>query len=504
MRSTSAIAFLAGAMLVTLTTLSAIAMFTESDTLQKSMKDFVDSGQAVIDRYSQQVEEEFQQRLNWLFDELDKNRDGVLQRDEFKGASLAMMAAMRSVSFPQLFDLPTLMHFTEPSAWWKVVEFLRIIFLFDVAFLTLLYVAEHVRCLIFGQPSSMNVGDYKNRFVGKVSISEAMTYDTPVTALEKFKIAFFVLTGMVFVRILFFFIFFALGVFFITLSVFNGRTRKKNPTWFRCCEYGVFLSGSMMLVSVGFSKVVKHGQRDPSCKLIVGNHVNVIEVVYLFISSGLPSFVSRIENLHIPLFRQIVECCNAILVDRDAATSRQKTLAAIKHRAADPTAVPLMIMPEGTCNMQRALFQFRRGAFEAGLPIQMCCTKFPYSNFNPTWCGRAVNGNDLIDLAFRLCCQFVNRVEVAWLPVYTPTKEEVENPTLYAQHVQQMMAAVLQIPASDACYADYVTAQKTYQALKSRSRGSATTSPNPEHGASPGLSPQASPFFKTTDVQKNE
>lgn len=36
----------------------------------------------------------------------------------------------------------------------------------------------------------------------------------------------------------------------------------------------------------------------------------------------------------------------------------------------------------------------------------------------------------------RLCCQFVNRVEVKFLPVHHPTEEERANSTLYANNMQ--------------------------------------------------------------------
>jgi hypothetical protein len=47
-------------------------------------------------------------------------------------------------------------------------------------------------------------------------------------------------------------------------------------------------------------------------KLLVGNHVSVIEVMILFVNC-FPSFVSRVENLTIPLFPGIVKVTNFYL-----------------------------------------------------------------------------------------------------------------------------------------------------------------------------------------------
>ena len=81
-----------------------------------------------------------------------------------------------------------------------------------------------------------------------------------------------------------------------------------------------------------------------------------------------------------------------------------------------------------------------------------CCS---YWSFNPTFTGRSAGGNDMIDLLFRCCCQFSNRMVVKVLPVYTPSAEEQEHPIVYGNNIQRTMAAVLKLPVSDASYADY-------------------------------------------------
>jgi len=170
--------------------------------------------------------------------------------------------------------------------------------------------------------------------------------------------------------------------------------------------------------------------------------------------------VSRVENLSVPLMPGIAATSQAIMVDREAAASRTKTLEAIRRRATDPNANQLMVFPEGTCNMGRALFLFKRGAFEAGEPVQMACFAFPYKYFNATWNGRCCGGNDMIDLFARTMSQFVNHVEVAFLPVYRPTEVERADPLLYASHAQSMIAAVTRLPVSVATYSDYVRREK--------------------------------------------
>ena len=39
-----------------------------------------------------------------------------------------------------------------------------------------------------------------------------------------------------------------------------------------------------------------------------------------------------------------------------------------------------------------------------------------------------------------LLCQFINHLEVVWLPVYVPSEEEKADPKLYASNVPKLMA----------------------------------------------------------------
>lgn len=49
----------------------------------------------------------------------------------------------------------------------------------------------------------------------------------------------------------------------------------------------------------------------------------------------------------------------------------------------------------------------------------------------------------------------MNRVEVEFLPVYIPSREEEQNPELYAKNVQLVMADALNVPATDITFTKY-------------------------------------------------
>lgn len=454
----SGVAVILGGLLLTFLAYSLLK--SEDTALRAIVNRYVEQGKRVVDAYSEQMEAKMKESLAALFDDLDKNKDGMIARDEFKGATLGMMAALRAVDMqrPEVPDV----HLPSPGRfmWW-----IQTIFMCQLTFLTALFFFEHVRALVMRDHHHFDLKtDYKTAAPTKVDKAKALHYTTPMSTYERVKMIFFVCTGLVFVRLLLAFVFFSMAVCVITISTLGGRTRRRNPYWFRACEALVQVFGTLLLISVGFSRTVVVGSpaKHRDTKIYVANHVCVIEVVALYLAARMPSFVSRIENMSIPLFNNICRVSDAILVDRDAAASRAKTLSTILERANSADALPLMVFPEGTCSSQSALFQYRRGAFEAAVPIQMVCFNYPYSHFNPTWNGRPVGGNDLYDMLLRMCSQFVNRMEICFLPVYTPTDAEKADPNLFAEHVQAMMASVLRMPVSDASYKDYVEAAKAY------------------------------------------
>merc|ERR1712147_209525 len=93
------------------------------------------------------------------------------------------------------------------------------------------------------------------------------------------------------------------------------------------------------------------------------------------------------------------------------------------------------------------LLKFKAGAFLAGAPILPICFKFDYTNFNPAWI--ATGHGNILFLFYRACCQFVNRLEIAVLPVYFPNEEEKKDPNLYAENVRRYMAVAMDMPISN-------------------------------------------------------
>lgn len=433
-----------------------------SSNLRRSVQSYLADGQRVVESYTASVEQQFGVALKSLFDELDANSDGCIRKEEFRGVGLGFLAATRAMRVPTLPTLPTFAEAMRVER--SYTELFMSVIAIQLLFLIFLHCAEHLRGVIFEHRTAFLLENYKDKTPPHAPKSVALRYDTPATTYEKAKFFFFLFSGLLVLRIVLTAIFFALSILIINLAVLNGRTRDKNPHWFGVCRFLANLTGSFMLGAMGFYKIHTTGfpASRAECKTLIGNHVCMVELVAMYLNASFPSFVTRVENLSVPLFAGVCKVSDAIIVDRNAAESRSGTLAEIHKRSKNPNGPQLMVFPEGTCGNQLALFQFKKGAFEPGEPVQMVCTRFSYKHFNIAWTGQPGGGNDLQALLLRMYSQFVNHAEVIYLPVYYPTLEEKMNPIFYASHCQRMMANVLQIPTSDASYIDYQEAAAVY------------------------------------------
>ena len=421
-------------------------------SLSRVVDRYVESGNQLVLHYQDRVRAATTASLDNLFEELDRDGDGSITKAEFYEARMRLLAALAAV------DIPNFPEFSPSSiaSWFgRVVSA-------HFAFLTLLFLSNNLYYVIFGYRHSFDAKvDYKSARSTPVGLDVALKYDTPWNKrswYDRLKTIFFICTGLIVTRFILATLGFVMGVAACNMAAVGGRNRKRNPKWFAFWRNVLGGSGWVLLHAMGFHHVPILGAI-PDGKIIIGNHVCVIEAICMFCHvADMPSFVSRIENLSIPFMRGVVQSCDGISVDRDAAASRTKTLEAIKERATNPKTCQLMLFPEGTTSNQLTLFQFKKGAFEPGMPVQMVCFKYPYKHFNPCWTGRPCGGNDMIDMLVGLACQFSNYLEVMVLPVYEPTHEEKNDALTYASHCQQMMAAVLKENVSDATYADYVNA----------------------------------------------
>ncbi|TMS18579.1 Lysophosphatidylcholine acyltransferase 1 [Larimichthys crocea] len=134
------------------------------------------------------------------------------------------------------------------------------------------------------------------------------------------------------------------------------------------------------------------------------------------------SIVTKLESSSIPVWGTLISYIRPVFVFRSDQDSRRKTVEEIKRRARSGGQWPqIMIFPEGTCTNRSGLILYKAGAFIPGLPVQPVVLRYQ------------------------------NKL---YLPVYTPSDEERENPALFASNVRKLMAKALEAPLTDLSFDD--------------------------------------------------
>jgi hypothetical protein len=325
--------------------------------------------------------------------------------------------------------------------------------------------------------------------VRRASVDLALQYDTPLrrSRYERLKIAVMTLSGLATLRMTLAFLSFASGALLLNAAARAGRSTRLGPSLREPLVSAALAMARFSLWWLGYFDVQTSGHIAPcaDARVLVGNHsAGIIEVLLLYVAARCPSFVTRIENITLPLFAGIAHVSRAIIVDRDLRTSRERTMRDIQERLREPAGGQLMIFPEGTCDNGLALFRFNKGAFVPGLAVQPVLFHYPYAHFNPCFTGEATGGHELPALMWRTACQVCNRAEVKYLPVYHPSEAERQDPLLYASNVQALMASHLHVPVTDATVADYKALAIRHHSAAVDERSGARTQP-PAHAALP-------------------
>ncbi|XP_060772964.1 lysophospholipid acyltransferase LPCAT4 isoform X2 [Neoarius graeffei] len=210
----------------------------------------------------------------------------------------------------------------------------------------------------------------------------------------------------------------------------------------------VLLSRSVFF-SIGFVWIKVKGQQATQKEapvLAVAPHSGFLDMLVLSVA-GLPTVVSRSENANLPVIGALLEFNQSVLVSRKDPESRRKCVSQIKERLTSNGYWPQMLMfPEGTTTNGRVLIKFKPGAFLAGVPVQPVLLHYPNKIDTVRWTWK---GTSWIASLWYTASQFYSNVTVEFLPVYTPSQQEKENPELFADNVQKLMAEVLGVPATD-------------------------------------------------------
>ncbi|XP_057568052.1 lysophosphatidylcholine acyltransferase 2 isoform X2 [Hippopotamus amphibius kiboko] len=197
--------------------------------------------------------------------------------------------------------------------------------------------------------------------------------------------------------------------------------------------------GRAMFFSMGFIVTVKGKIASPveAPIFVVAPHSTFFDGIACVIA-GLPSIVSRNENVQVPLIGRILRTLQPVLVSRVDPDSRKNTISEIIRRATSGGEWPqILVFPEGTCTNRSCLITFKPGAFIPGVPVQPVLLRYPNKLDTVTWTWQ---GYTFIQLCMLTCCQPFTNVEVEFMPVQVPNEEEKCDPVLFASRVRNVMA----------------------------------------------------------------
>ncbi|XP_059524003.1 lysophosphatidylcholine acyltransferase 2 isoform X2 [Myotis daubentonii] len=211
--------------------------------------------------------------------------------------------------------------------------------------------------------------------------------------------------------------------------------------------------GRAMFFSMGFSVTVKGKIASPvdAPIFVVAPHSTFFDGIAC-VAAGLPSMVSRNENVQVPLIGRLLRALQPVLVSRVDPDSRKNTINEIIRRATSGGEWPqILVFPEGTCTNRSCLITFKPGAFIPAVPVQPILLRYPNKLDTVTWTWQ---GHTFFQLCVLTFCQPYTRVEVEFMPVQAPSDEEKRDPVLFAGRVRNLMAEALEIPVTDHTYED--------------------------------------------------
>lgn len=300
--------------------------------------------------------------------------------------------------------------------------------------------------------------DVINPFVNNVAI-----HSTPLQRVKMILLGIILLP----IRFILFLLFILVAWVFAKLVVlgYTDEERLKYPMREGFCKKATYFCARACMFFMGYQWLSinkdKYGLRPDGSKkranVVVINHSTVCDGFLLYYLHGLMSIgVSDIADA--PIFGAFAAAGQAFSLDRDNNKCRQNIGAELQRRAqwTDEQEKqygrwnPFSVFAEGTCTNQKALIQFRHGAFLPAVAVQPLIVRYPFTYCDQAWCGLS----SPLPTVIRLFCQFHNYLELEYLPVYEPSAEEKSDPYLYAHNVRAVMAKALNVPITDHSYED--------------------------------------------------
>ena len=147
-----------------------------------------------------------------------------------------------------------------------------------------------------------------------------------------------------------------------TLFVDIHKDNQKDSKFFRFYAYSI---ENILRCVLRYKVNISGFEKLPVCKfLLVSNHRAAFDAIIqlaVFRKYNM-SFVSKKENISMPIFGKIMYRCSAVPLDRDDIRQAAKAVLKTAELIKSDTAA-MGIYPEGTRNHEEGLLPFKPGAF---------------------------------------------------------------------------------------------------------------------------------------------
>lgn len=171
-------------------------------------------------------------------------------------------------------------------------------------------------------------------------------------------------------------------------------------------------------------------ERKEGAKIIVANHVSIIDGLYMF-SKSYFGIVAKAGHKTMPLIGLTLSALNSIWVPTTPEEKKKLPDCKTQIKKRINSKYPLMIFPEGMTKDPDSIFIFQKGAFEPLQPVQPIVLKYKYEHLDPSW---TFNMPSTIFLIYRLCCQFYNNLSADYLSIIEPKNRTVEEFTEFVRY----------------------------------------------------------------------
>ena len=167
-------------------------------------------------------------------------------------------------------------------------------------------------------------------------------------------------------------------------------------------------------------------------KLFLPTHTCLFESLVLLAKLGHFRPMAAEFTKKIPVFNIFTDSLTPLYVNR--GKGKGGGLVAQLIESLNEGVYRHVIFPEGTYSNGKHLLKFKTGAFVPGHPVTPIAFTFP--EYTPFW--NREESTFVVQL-YRILSRWYTPVQIHFLPLYTPSAEEKQDPKLFAENVRKLL-----------------------------------------------------------------